>query len=417
MIVVAGAGLAGLSCARELKRLGLPFTVLEAGDEPGGRVRGVVRDGFTLDRGFQVILSSYSAVREAVDIPSLQPRFFESGAILAGGGRRVHLANPLRHPSALPGTLSAFPFADQLRLAGLAGKTLLTHDKTLLARCGSTTGRHADLPTLRFLQQQGFSEGFISRFAVPFFGGVLLDEDLSTSAGLFLYYLKKFVTGRAWIPAKGIGEFPRAMAGALGGDAIRYGCRVTGLDQSNGRASGVRLSDGSHLPASAVVLALDIPSLEMLSETSAPSPMRSVSVFYFRTRAPLYDAPCLVLPEGRGRLVRHFCQVTNIAPELAPRGWHLVSATVLGSPAGPAIEELVKAGIAGIFPVAGDMEFLEKIDIPRALPAQPPGFAAAPRTLGLGSNVFAAGDRTGASIQNALESGKMAAGAAAGSIA
>ncbi|MFZ4774100.1 MAG: FAD-dependent oxidoreductase [Terrimicrobiaceae bacterium] len=413
MIVVVGAGLAGLSCALELKRLGLPFTVLEAGDGPGGRVRSIVRDGFTLDRGFQVMLSSYSAVREAVDIPSLHPRFFESGAILAGkDGRIVHLANPLRHPLELAGTLSAFSLPDQFRLAVLGGRTMLRRDRELLALCG----RKDDLPTLQFLQQQGFSEDFISRFAVPFFGGVLLDEGLSTSAGLFLYYLKKFATGRAWIPSAGIGAFPRAMANKLGDGAIRFGCRVTGLEKMNSRASAIRLADGSTIPASAVILALDIPSLEILSGGSGVTPMQSVSVLYFRTRVPLYSSPCLVLPEGRGRMVRHFCQVTNIAPELAPPGCHLVSATVLGSAVNPEIEELVKREIAGIFPVARDMEFLEKMIIPQAVPVQPPGFAAAPLPPGLDANVFVAGDSQGASIQNALESGIKAARAAAGSL-
>ncbi len=413
MIAIVGAGLSGLSCALELKRLGLPFTLLEADDEPGGRVRSVLREGFTLDRGFQVILSSYSAVRETVDIPSLQPRFFESGAILAGrDGRMSQLTNPLRHPQALAGTLSAFSLPDQLRLAVLGGKTMLTPDKALLSRCGRTDDR----PTLQFLQEQGFSEKFISCFAAPFFGGVLLDDSLSTSAGLFLYYLKKFATGRAWIPAAGIGAFPQAIADALGEGAIRFGCRVAGLETANGRASGLRLADGSALPASAIVLALDLPSLENLSGHHSFTPMRSVSVFYFKTRTPLYSAPCLVLPEGQGRTVRHFCQVTNIAPELAPPGWHLISATVLGSPTRPGMEVLVKDEISNIYPVAREMEFLEKIDIPRAVPRQPPGFAASPRPPGMGLNVFAAGDRQGASIQNALESGSQAARAAAGSL-
>jgi protoporphyrinogen oxidase len=44
--VIAGGGLAGLSCAREL---GDGFTLLEAEDRVGGLVRSEVVDGFSFD--------------------------------------------------------------------------------------------------------------------------------------------------------------------------------------------------------------------------------------------------------------------------------------------------------------------------------------------------------------------------------
>ena len=73
MTVIVGAGLAGLSCALELFRTGRPFLLLEAAACVGGRQRTTRRDGFLLDQGFQVILSSYAAVAEVVDIAALQP--------------------------------------------------------------------------------------------------------------------------------------------------------------------------------------------------------------------------------------------------------------------------------------------------------------------------------------------------------
>ena len=53
-VVVVGAGLAGLSAAREMSIHGANVCVLEAADRVGGRVRSDVVDGFTLDRGFQL---------------------------------------------------------------------------------------------------------------------------------------------------------------------------------------------------------------------------------------------------------------------------------------------------------------------------------------------------------------------------
>ncbi len=52
-VLVIGAGLAGLCCARRLAERGVSTVVLEASDGVGGRVRSDEVMGFRLDRGFQ----------------------------------------------------------------------------------------------------------------------------------------------------------------------------------------------------------------------------------------------------------------------------------------------------------------------------------------------------------------------------
>ena len=71
-VVIIGAGLAGLTCARHLQRNNLPVLVLEATDAVGGRVRSDHVDGFTLDRGFQVLFDAYPAVRRNLDLAALE---------------------------------------------------------------------------------------------------------------------------------------------------------------------------------------------------------------------------------------------------------------------------------------------------------------------------------------------------------
>jgi len=408
MIVVVGAGLAGLSCAQELARAGREFLLLEAAEAPGGRVRSDMIDGFTLDRGFQVILSSYSAVSRAVDIASLRPRRFESGAVLWDGKSRRRLVSPLNSPFALweAVTSSALSWSDKIRLARLTAGVLFTSDTDLIA--GSALP--SDRSVRDFLRSRRFSKNFIESFALPFFGGVLLDNELSTSAALFRYYFKKFATGSAWLPEGGIGKLPMAMADRLPGSAIRFGVRVAGLESTGQAVSGLILEDGSRLEASSVVLALDEPATCRLIGTVA-RPARQVAVVYFASERSLYRERMIVLPRGVDRTVRHFAQVTNVDPTLAPRGQHLISASVLdpGSRDASSLANDAQAEIEEVFP-GSELRHLETVQIAYAVPAQPPGFAASSTHRHGLRNLVLAGDwSSGASIQSALESGQRAA--------
>jgi phytoene dehydrogenase-like protein len=405
MTIIVGAGLSGLACALTLHRAGKPFLLLEAAPVVGGRQRTTHREGFTLDHGFQVVLSSYPSVAHLTSVGALQPRWFESGALLHNNGRLSHLASPLENPIAAV-TSPALRFADKLRLAFLGAELLLQRDKKLLWRCGSAS----DTGTRTFLEQRGFSPAFQSSFAQPFFGGVLLDNDLSTSSGLFLYYLKKFITGRAWVPAGGIAALPASIAAQLPPQSIRVNARVAEISPGD---TGVILESGEQIHATQLVLALDQPSLHRLLKLPPTSPARGVAVVYFKTRTSLYSNRCLVLPQGHARRVRHFVQITNIAPEFAPHGWHLISATVLNYsdlPGGQLVTEAARE-ITEIFPhAAGNLDHLETITVPYAVPSQPPGFSTDSLIPHLPQGVHAIGDwKGGACIQTALDSGISAA--------
>ena len=401
MIAIVGGGLSGLACATEVYRAGKEFALFEASPCVGGRQRTSKKDGFILDHGFQVILSSYDAVGSVCDISSLSPCWFESGALLHDGGRLTHIASPFENP--LEALITpAFSIGDKVRLARLGIELLLTPFANFLARSASSQ----DFSTHAFLRQRGFSKAFYSRFAQPFFGGVLLDNNLATSAGLFLYYLKKFVTGRAWVPAAGIQALPESLVSRLPSTAVRLNTRVAAITTEH---RGLVLDNGEMVSADKIILALDEPSLCRLLRLPPPSPARSVTVVYFKTRTSLYKQPCIVLPKGETRRVRHFVQITNIAPGFAPNGWHLVSATILDG-GGLSVEELADEAareIAEVFPrAAGSLEHLETIHVPYAVPDQSPGFAARNAFPDLPENVYACGDwERGASIQQALRSG------------
>jgi len=106
-VVVIGAGLAGLTCARRLQAAGVDCIVLEAGDAVGGRVRTDMVDGFRLDRGFQVLLTAYPAARKWLDYGRLELKKFSAGALVWCDGGRHRVSDPWREPGALWATLRA----------------------------------------------------------------------------------------------------------------------------------------------------------------------------------------------------------------------------------------------------------------------------------------------------------------------
>src|SRR5579875_1332057 len=129
MIIVGGAGLAGLTCARHLSRAGLSVLVLEAADRPGGRVSTDRHpEGFLLDRGFQVLFTAYPAVQRELDLAALRPRRFLPGALLVKGGRRYPLADPRRQPGWLAASASnpLIPLTDKWRVLRLTRTILQT---------------------------------------------------------------------------------------------------------------------------------------------------------------------------------------------------------------------------------------------------------------------------------------------------
>ncbi len=58
-VIVIGAGMAGLAAAFRLRQAGIDVTVLESSDRVGGRVSSDSRDGYLIERGAQLITSTY----------------------------------------------------------------------------------------------------------------------------------------------------------------------------------------------------------------------------------------------------------------------------------------------------------------------------------------------------------------------
>jgi phytoene dehydrogenase-like protein len=396
-VVVVGAGLAGLTCARELERVGLDVVVLERSDAVGGRVRTDVVDGFRCDRGFQLLNPAYPAVKHLVDVDALDLRQFAAGAALAGETGFSVVADPRRSPkylfrSARSGYLHPTELA---RLTAWAAPALGPVHRLL---------ERPDEPLAASLDDAGVRGRLRHDVLEPFLAGVLAEDRGETSATFTRLLLRSFLLGTPGVPGTGMSALPEQMASGL--SRVVLGAEVVTVERSG---AGWRVTTpGESYDAAAVVVAADPRTAASLTGLPAP-PMKGLVTFWFATDEAPTDLDLLVLdPQRRGPVV-NTAVMSNVAPGYAPPGRHLAQATALMA-AGPVTEREVHEHLGRIYRTSTqDWDLVAVHEIHDALPVQPPGQPVR-RQVVLGDGLFVAGDhRDTASIQGALVSGRRAA--------
>lgn len=402
-VLVVGAGLAGLRCARALQEAGRAVTVLEAATYVGGRVSTEHLDGFTCDRGFQVLNPAYPAVRDWVDVPALRMQYFAVGAMIrAAGGMRV-LADPVRAPQHLGRTLRSglLDLGDLWALSRWMAPAMAAPQRSMT---------QPDAPLTTALNDVG-ARGHLRHVLDRFLAGVLVDSHGTTSANYTRLLLRVFALGRPGLPVGGMQRLPEQLAVGLD---VRLDHPVEAI-RRRGPEVEVETGGGS-FSARAVVVATGTREAQQLCGVPSRPTKGLVTWWYAVDRAPLDEA--LLVLEGRGHdapvgPVWNAAVVSNAAPSYAPAGRHLVQATtLLDRPDGDAPEEQVRAHLGDMFGCdTSGWRVLVRHRVEHALPAVPPPLD--PHSpVRLDDQVFVCGDhRETSSIQGALVSGQRAAAA------
>ncbi|MEM1216779.1 MAG: NAD(P)/FAD-dependent oxidoreductase [Bacteroidota bacterium] len=400
-IVIIGAGVAGLVAALELEKAGYQPVLLEATERVGGRVKTDLRDGFRLDHGFQVLLTAYQEAQRYLDYEALDLRRFRPGAEIYKAGKSYALSDPLREPTRI--FQAAFSPVGSLKDKFLVFK--LTQELGR-AEVASLFPNEQQRSSADFLKDYGFSTAFIDDFFRPFFGGIFLENELSTPAPMLQFVFKMFAAGHAALPAAGMEAIPQQLLSRLQQTTVYYQAEVARIADQK-----VYLTNGEQLDYGALVIATD-PSSLLPQLAGNATPYHATTTWYFSsTNSPLSPKLIGLVPNPQ-RQVNNVCTVESVAPDYAPAGQQLVSVTLRDIPTQAQAEDAIIQELRELTNRPDwDLQPVARYDIPQALPALDQlDYSYTATEARVTDNIFLAGDQLlFGSLDAAMRSGRLAA--------
>ena len=368
--IVVGAGLSGITAARDLQDKGRSVLVIESSDRVGGRVKSDYQDGFIFDHGFQVINPRYSEVVRSNVLSELD---FKS---ISGSIRLADLDIKIGY------NLGSFS-----------------------PKIGSITEK---LNFLAFILNPGISNSYdfgryLNKFPKlyatalkPFLTGVFLTDPESIAADVAQEILRSFVKSLPGVPANGVGVFSNKLAQPL--KNIKTSTKVEKISDNK-----VFTSHGT-FAGKYIILAADPISASNLSEDLKAPKMLTSTTMYFSTSADLADEKNLVV-SSRSKLVNSVV-MNKVSHNYAPDGLNLISATSLE----PLSENQFRKQLTEIWRTdTASWQALARYEIKQSLPFHGPGQHQY-QNAKVGENLFVVGDHMGMpSQQGAMKSGAVAA--------
>ena len=367
-VAVIGGGLAGLSAAITLQAAGRDVVVYEGSDRVGGRVATDTIDGFTLDRGFQLINANYPELIQLEVMPELDFVYAPRSIDISIGQRRITLGDPRSNP------LSSLNFAT----GSLVQK--LSFLKYLLSNAAADNSVEEELIHLGDLYR---------RVLKPFLSGVFLTSPAQINAVVGKDLISSFISGRPGLPRHGVGALPAALAVRV--EAIELNQRIDSLAQFEDQQ---------------VIVATDLTTAAQLLDIASVPKLASSTTWYHEVPLGLTQSARLLLDgENRGPVINSIV-ISNLVSTYAPAGRSLMASTTLEL----ASESEVRRHLALLWGVpTSTWSLIAKYDIPKSLPIFAVGNQKAHSTQ-FTENIYVAGDYQSAPSQNgALLSGRLAA--------
>jgi phytoene desaturase len=272
--VVIGAGFGGLALAIRLQASGIATTLLEQRDKPGGRAYVYEDQGFTFDAG-PTVITDPSALEELfaaagkrmsdyVEMLPVSPFYrlcwedgthFDYANDQAAIDRQIHAMNP----ADVDGYRRFLAYSEAVFAEGylkLGAVPFLSFRDMIAAG-----------PQLAKLEAWKSVYGMVSRFiqneklrqVFSFHSLLVGGNPFATSSIYTLIHALERKWG-VWFPRGGTGALVQGMVKLFQdiGGTIELNAAVAKIDTQGNEATGVRLKDGRHFPATAVASNADV---------------------------------------------------------------------------------------------------------------------------------------------------------------
>ncbi len=398
-IYIVGAGVSGLVAAQVLENQGYQPVILEASDRAGGRVKTDIKKGFQLDHGFQVLLSSYPAAQKYLDFKALKLQKLKPGAVIFKKGKQQIIGDPLRDISVLFSTLFSGigTLSDKFKIFQL---NLKLKNKSIEAIFSSN-----EISTKTYLQEFGFSSQIIAQFFTPFFTGIFLENELTTSSRMFEFVFKMFGEGLAVLPKGGMEEISKQLVSNLKNTTFQYNTQVTSVSDEE-----IILHTGDKLVSAATIIATDASKL-VKNAPSKNLSWKSCQTLYFTANKRVIEKPMIGLVSREDSLINNIFYHTSVATH-SNNTEELLSVTVVKEH--QLSEEQLIATVTKQLKEECNIDtitFLEIYNIKRALPdLKDIKYEVTPSETQLSSGIFLAGDvQLNGSLNAAMIAGEKAA--------
>ncbi|MFD1553231.1 FAD-dependent oxidoreductase [Putridiphycobacter roseus] len=292
-IHIVGAGISGLIAATVLETHGYHPIIIEGTASAGGRVKTDIVNGYSLDRGFQVLLTAYPAAQKYLDFQKLDLQYFLPGATIFENGKQKTIGDPLRDLTFLLPTLFSGigSIADKLKIIKL--NQLLK--KTTLAEIFLKP----EITTHAYLVNFGFSPAFITQFFQPFFSGIFLEPELQTSSRMFEFVYKMFGEGSAALPKTGIEAIPNQLKNNLKQTTFLFNSTVKNIEEGK-----ISLTSGLELVSDYTIVATEASPL-IKNLRNQETTWLSCDNLYFETDAKVIQKPLIGLIADKNALINN----------------------------------------------------------------------------------------------------------------
>jgi protoporphyrinogen oxidase len=394
-IYIIGAGVSGLIAAYELEQEGYHPVIIEQSDKVGGRVKTLKEKGFDLDLGFQVLLSAYPLANKYLDLDKLDLLMLESGAYIYANGKSYLIGDPLRNWKILIPTLTADigSIPDKLKILKLNGKLKRKSLEEIFDSPEKTT--------LEYLGEFGFSQKIIDRFFKPFFSGIFLEPNLTTSSRMFEFVYKMFGEGYACIPKSGIGAISEQLKCKLKKTEFLFNTEVEEVTNNQ-----IKFRSGEEKEHQGVVIAANAsPLIGGLKNQEIA--WKGCKCLYFEVDQTNIPNKTIALIAEPDNYTNNLYSYTD-----AESGKIILSATTVADIDKSDLEIIDKVTTEiQKYTGASRVDYIHHYNINRALPdIQNLRMTAEPSESQILDNVFLAGDYLfNGSLNAAMESGRLAA--------